>query len=232
LEAWRGRGIGRRLVEAAIDLILQRGGHTAYLFVRRNNAAALHLYESLGFVEVDRTTDLKYVVRPEAALGERPMRVLRRLGSREAGTLYELASQAVGPGRRWLTPVRRRHFVRSADERFFRRIGSLFTGESETTWGVWAGQDRLDDDRLRAGLCLQATRLWNRKPHRLSLWVRPASRGRLEASLAHDVMTLVHRQPIRPVQVSLPACEEAAIRALVDQGFSEVRTLILMKLDL
>jgi ribosomal protein S18 acetylase RimI-like enzyme len=226
LESFRGRGIGRRLVEAAIDLILQRGGNTAYLFVRHDNPAAIHLYESLGFAEVDRTTDCKYVPdRP--AEGDLSLRLLRRLQPWDAEALYELASLAMGAGRRWLTPVRRHHFVRPADERFLRGIGSLFSAERETTWGAFA-----TDGRLRAGLSLRARRLWNPRPHYLALWVHPGCRGQVEDALAQDVVALVREQPHRPAQVSLPACEEAAVDALLRQGFVEVRTLILMKLDL
>jgi ribosomal protein S18 acetylase RimI-like enzyme len=226
LESCREQGIGRKLVEAAIDLILRRGGRTAYLFVRQNNPAAIHLYESLGFVEVDRTVDLVFRAGSTAG-GERPLRLLRRLKPGESELLYELASQAMGPGARWLTPVRRRQFVRSADERFFRRLGALVSGESETIYGAHSS-----GTRLRAGLRLRATRLWNPKPHRLSLWVHPSYRGQLEALLAQDVMTLLERLPARRAEISLPACEEAAVRALCEHGFTEIRTLILMKLDL
>lgn len=227
LETWRGQGIGRRLVEAAINLVLRRGGHTAYLFVRQNNPAAIHLYKSLGFVEVDRTTDLKFANRPSMTEQAQPLGLLQRLQPQEAEALYGLASQAMGAGSRWLAPVRRRQFVRSVDERFFREIGALVSGERETTWGAFA-----TGDRLRAGLSLRATRLWNPKPHRLSLWVHPSYRGRLESLLAQDVVTLLAGEASRDVQVSLPACESAAIEALLGQGFLTIRTLILMKLDL
>ena len=226
LESYRARGIGRQLVEAAIDLVLQRGGHTAYLFVRENNPSAIHLYQSLGFVEVDRTTDFKYANRPKVG-GKWPLHLLRRLQPRDAEALYGLASQAMGAGSRWLVPVRRRQFVHSADERFFRAMGSFFSGKRETAWGASSASDR-----LRAGLTLRAARLWNPQPHRLSLWVHPAYRGQLEDSLARDVVALLGRERAQKVQVSLPACEKAAIDALLEQGFVAIRTLILMKLDL
>ena len=226
LESYRGRGIGRRLVEAAIDLVLRRGGHTAYLFVRDNNPSAIHLYQSLGFAEVDRTTDLKYANQPVGGQ-EGSLRLLQRLEPRDAEALYGLASQAMGAGSRWLAPVRRRQFVRSADERFFHAIGAFFSGARESAWGAFA-----TDDRLRAGLTVRAARMWNRQPHRLALWVHPSYRGQLEEGMAHDVVTLLQQEADRPAQVSLPACEGAAVDALLQQGFVEVRTLILMKLEL
>ena len=49
-EAYRGRGIGRRLTEALLAEGRQSGLHAFTLEVRVSNAAAIHVYESLGFV--------------------------------------------------------------------------------------------------------------------------------------------------------------------------------------
>jgi [ribosomal protein S18]-alanine N-acetyltransferase len=45
----RGRGLGRRLVEGAMQKARQRGARKMFLEVRDGNSAALRLYESLGF---------------------------------------------------------------------------------------------------------------------------------------------------------------------------------------
>jgi ribosomal-protein-alanine N-acetyltransferase len=45
----RRQGIGRRLVIAALGIAYQYGARKAFLEVRRSNAAALALYEGLGF---------------------------------------------------------------------------------------------------------------------------------------------------------------------------------------
>ena len=50
-EAFRGRGIGRSLVSAAIAEWRLRGGHTVELEVSYDRVAARGLYEALGFVE-------------------------------------------------------------------------------------------------------------------------------------------------------------------------------------
>lgn len=47
--AWQGRGIGRQLLEAALERGAARGAHVATLEVRRSNTRAIRLYESLGF---------------------------------------------------------------------------------------------------------------------------------------------------------------------------------------
>lgn len=50
--AARGRGLGRRLVAAALDWARRRGVRTATLRMAADNAAARTVYEGLGFTEV------------------------------------------------------------------------------------------------------------------------------------------------------------------------------------
>ncbi len=52
--AWRGRGIGKVLVIAALQGLISLGGHSATLEVRAGNEAAQKLYRHFGFVEVGR----------------------------------------------------------------------------------------------------------------------------------------------------------------------------------
>jgi ribosomal protein S18 acetylase RimI-like enzyme len=226
-DAYRGRGIGRSLVETALDDVKRRGGHTAYLYVREDNPAAVHLYESLGFVALDTMVDLALEEQGSALGSPATLRTLRRLRPREGPALYELAVQARGAGQRWLGLPRRRRFVRAADERLFQGLSALWTGQRDTFWGT-----STTDRRLRAGLSVRATSGWNRTPHRLDLWVHPAYRGRLEQRLAQDVMTLIAGLAPRRVFLSLPACEQAMIDALLERAFVQVRALTMMKLSL
>ena len=50
----RERGLGRRLLEAELDIFRERGVATVYLEVRTSNAAGRAFYERLGFREVGR----------------------------------------------------------------------------------------------------------------------------------------------------------------------------------
>jgi ribosomal protein S18 acetylase RimI-like enzyme len=227
LDGYRGRGIGRSLVETALDAIVQRNGQTAYLYVREDNPAALHLYESLGFRRVDRVIDLWFAAPGRGSDGPASgteLRLLRRLRPQEGQALYELAAQARGAGQKWLGLPRRRRFVRTADERLFQWLG---TGQRESFWGVSA-----TNQRLRAGLSVRASSGWTHKPHRIEIWVHPSYRGRVEPKLAQDVVTLVARLSPRRILVSLPECDRAMVDALVERAFSRARTLILLKLEL
>lgn len=70
--AARGRGVGRGLMQHALQAARGRGVMELFLEVRESNSAARRLYESLGFVEIGRRA--RYYDRPvEDAL------VLRRL---------------------------------------------------------------------------------------------------------------------------------------------------------
>lgn len=51
---WQGRGYGRALLRHLLELSREYGALMAFLEVRPSNAAAVRLYESLGFSEVGR----------------------------------------------------------------------------------------------------------------------------------------------------------------------------------
>ncbi|MFN2132011.1 MAG: GNAT family N-acetyltransferase [Anaerolineae bacterium] len=224
LDRFRRQGIGKELMEAALDFIASRGGEVVYLYVREDNEPALHLYRELGFAELERLSELELL--PQHRSPPQGLELLHPLKAAEQPALYELVRVAEGPGQRWLGRAQRRRYVMTADERLLKWLGGLFTGEHETRWVV-AGATGLD-----AAVVLQSTHLWNLRPHRLRLWVYPSRRGDLEEQLASDVMRLLSWQPARPTWASLPASEWRATTALVSEGFRLVRTLILMRRQL
>ncbi len=52
--AFRGKGVGRLLVQRVLGDCRKRGGATVFLEVRFSNAVAIELYRRLGFVETGR----------------------------------------------------------------------------------------------------------------------------------------------------------------------------------
>lgn len=52
--AWRGRGIGARLLDDLLAMAEERGASTMWLEVRESNVAARRLYSSRGFTESGR----------------------------------------------------------------------------------------------------------------------------------------------------------------------------------
>jgi len=61
LPDWRGQGIGRRLIDAAVAAAWRRGFKRIELTVYASNAAALRLYGSVGFVEEGRLRAAAYI---------------------------------------------------------------------------------------------------------------------------------------------------------------------------
>ena len=51
---WRNRGVGRRLVEAALERARAREAEECFLEVRESNLVARRLYEELGFAAIGR----------------------------------------------------------------------------------------------------------------------------------------------------------------------------------
>ena len=84
--AYRGKGIGRQLVEAAIDESVQLGAEGVLLQVYKDNATALKLYKTLGFGKVSGETEAtaKSRVANSADLG--PAATAERLRNRSIGS--------------------------------------------------------------------------------------------------------------------------------------------------
>ena len=72
---WRWRGIGRRLMEVAVDCAREEACDSLALTMFANNAPAADLYRKLGFREVARVSQLadpKYLSRGPLLLLQRP----------------------------------------------------------------------------------------------------------------------------------------------------------------
>ena len=67
-EAYRGRGIGKRLMEAAMEKAAAIGGERFTLEVRESNKAAIALYRSLGFNEEGKRRDFYENPREDAVI--------------------------------------------------------------------------------------------------------------------------------------------------------------------
>lgn len=56
----QGRGLGRRLLREAFRVARERGGSTMHLETSRRLGAAVHLYRSEGFEEIEEATSSPY----------------------------------------------------------------------------------------------------------------------------------------------------------------------------
>lgn len=74
--SWQGRGLGSRLLQAAIAASEKQGARTIEIDVWHDNAGARRLYERFGFVAVGT----KAFVLPSGQVDGHDIRMIRRLG--------------------------------------------------------------------------------------------------------------------------------------------------------
>jgi len=53
-QSFRGRGLGRHLLQALTDGLVAQGVETVFLEVRSSNNVAVNLYQSIGFVRIQK----------------------------------------------------------------------------------------------------------------------------------------------------------------------------------
>jgi [ribosomal protein S18]-alanine N-acetyltransferase len=70
---YRGRGLGARLVESALEVTAARGAREIFLEVRPSNRTARDLYERYGFREVGRRRGYYSVPAEDAIVMRRPL---------------------------------------------------------------------------------------------------------------------------------------------------------------
>ena len=223
-DAHRGQGIGRQLVEAAIDEALQLGAEGILLQAHRDNAPALQLYTSLGFREVSGETGFRLddiapvVVQDAAGYHIRPWRAT------DGQVVYELARRIMPPGQRWVRPLRVEDYRPDWLVRLGRRISDLLAGRRVHRLVA------LHEDRLVAMMAVTAA--LRQGEHHLMLLTDPDHAGQVGAALVSRALQILSDFPPRPVGITLDSEQRATARVLRDYGFKEQRTLLTMRKDL
>ncbi len=225
-EPYQGRGIARALMDAAIELIREGHGRIVTLQVRDDNAAALHIYRTMGFQEIFGTAHLRLdrvpTVRP---LSLSPTRLRpRRFTAADARMDYELACAATPEPVQIERPIRLMRYRLGLEHRladWFRRLA----GGGPTLRLVQETEDRFD------ATVIAEPGTW-RGENRISLTVRPSSRGLIERELISHALHHLARWSQRVTKVRHPTYHPEGIQAFKAFGFREIRTLLWMKREL
>ena len=213
---YRRRGIGRAMLEAAIELATMRGGERVILEIERENLAAQELYRSLGFTKVGGIAYLSLAkigqvspVSPGAGL------CWERLGAGEGQEAYALAKAAIPLKIQRLRPIRKGQFQISLLDRMTSWIGNLAAGRDVHRLGLREGT------KLVALLNIYALHSYGGK-HQLELFIHPDYEGRVEETLLEKGLEALKKYPQKGVTISLPLSQSEAFKK---HGFREVRTL-------
>jgi GNAT superfamily N-acetyltransferase len=214
---WQGRGIGRALMEKALEELTRQGAMWAGLEVQADNEAACQLYERLGFKEVGR---ILHMLRPASPLqlDEPPSHAgLRKGRGRDSAALFSLVCAMVPEPQRSLLEIR------SGDYRpdWQRALDLWFERRREAWWVVEEGED------IRGAVRVVCER--KRRPDRLEVLVSPGREGRFERVLVHRAMFNLRGLHRRMVEIQIPGPSSSLVTVLESLGFRELRVLVQMQ---
>lgn len=218
--AFRRRGIARQLMEAAMDFVAARGAAWAFLMVRRENQAAIRLYETLGFAEVGGRVTLRreFPPRPVAEAPMLPGRAVREVTFRDGRALADLARNAAPETLQRIRPVQPDVWFSEAEGGAGGWLLNLL-GRRSHRWVLEEAGRLLAYARLDVG---------KRKYHRLRFMALPHARGQVEEPLLSRMLNLLAGAPALPVLADVGAEEMPAIDMLRARGFAESRWLLVM----
>ncbi len=218
----RSRGIGRRLMQAALAYIWDQGGRWVTLQVREDNLAAISLYRSMGFEEIGKVVEME-LERPAKILGSSGEKAMAFDLSRWEEE-YELAKVSIPPGLLWLERPKREGFRPLSSNPFLNRLAYLAQGCDLYHVMVLEGERMVATAALWKSL--------SGKRHKLQFLIHPEVRGRVEEPLAEGILKPLTK-PFRGVAYTkIPAEYEELVRVLEKAGFKSARVLIQMRLDL
>jgi ribosomal protein S18 acetylase RimI-like enzyme len=212
---YRGRGIARRLMEAAVAHIRERGGELALLTVRADNAPAYQLYLSLGFVHFDSTTHLRLDGVPNIELKPSEGYKVRPMGLGEWRARYELAKETTPPEVQAFNPLSEREY-RVAP--WMRLIDPFFNFLQRVEDHRWVAEA---DGKVVGVLTMQAVRYPSM--HQLRLLVHPEHGAAAEALLTKG-LSLLRAYPGRGVLATLRSSLTGVLELFKRYGFVEVST--------
>jgi ribosomal protein S18 acetylase RimI-like enzyme len=218
--AYQGQGIGRALMEAAVEAVRGRGGTWVGLEVREDNQVARGLYERMGFELVGTMVE---AIRP-AGVGW-PRHDIRLPGLRvargaESGDLYRLARMGLDSAHRQVLEVRRSAYRAGWEARI--------TGWLEGVCGNWWVVER--EGRVVGGLRVSSR--WFAHWHRIEVLVETERMEELGPQLVAAGVDLLSRRPTWETTTVLPGRREALEPAFVEAGFRRARRLVQMRLML
>jgi len=216
---YRGIGIGRAMVEAAVATARQQGARWIGLEVREDNPAAHGLYVHMGFEAVGRQLHLirpagvTWPNRSEIALAWRASKPKERL------LWMRLADEVYNRRQKWVLEIRPNEYNYGGLER---KLDLWFSGEREGAWLYGETEARL------------ALRVKTDKRSRFHVWdmlVHPQMGEAGAQAIVAQALHATRRFAPWPV-IALVADQAALAEALYDVGFKLHRPLVQMVLEL
>jgi ribosomal protein S18 acetylase RimI-like enzyme len=224
----RGRGIGRQLMNAAIEFVKEMRGRSVALHVRQRNIPAVRLYESMNFNRITATT---FFYTPRVG-GVKQVPIPNGLTMREhnldegdARAVYALFRAAIPINVQMERPLYQSTFRLGAEVTFSNFWRGLVGLGRARHWVVEEIPGKF------VGTLSVQPGAWNTE-HKLSFIVHPDWQGKLEEPLISTALTYLKSCPARSVALQHSEDHPAGIQALQAFGFRVKHTHIWMKLVL
>jgi ribosomal protein S18 acetylase RimI-like enzyme len=220
-KSYRGRGIGRALVVAALERIADRRGSWAVLQVRSDNPVAKGLYQRLGFESLTEDVLMQLDRLPSQVASAEPPAGLHPYQPGEWQARYTLESACRSELAQWWRPVRSHDFMQLAESRLGEKIWEVLGRNRMRRWVIQG------ENGLAAWLSIDARR-WQGM-HRLAFAVHPRCRGQWEQALTSYALSFLSEYPRWPVRVEHQGEHRELVQALEAVGFRVLRNHLAMR---
>jgi len=215
------RGLARRLLEAAQDEIVKRGGSLCSLKVREDNTPAYALYRSAGFSHFDTTLHMKREEPVTALSVSLHGYQVRELSLADWYALwrdrFDLARREIPIDVQSLVPVEAATFRKS---RFVRMLAPLALRISAICLHHWAIER---DGCLVATLAVRGDATGNRN-HEIDIVIDPEHQSALAGGLLDLGLAALASEPHANVLVETRAVNEAVLAGLRARAFDVMST--------
>ncbi|MBC7261530.1 MAG: GNAT family N-acetyltransferase [Chloroflexi bacterium] len=220
---FRGRGIARQLMKAAIQEARQKGARWIILEVQTDNAPARQLYTELGFQVYDTIAELSLPASKQAQR-QTPTLVLRERRPEDWQGVYHLLQATTPEAVQAVRPIVDSHYRPTIKQSLGRWLDSLLYLRQTRDW-------LFEEDGHIVAL-LQATGQYTKAAHRLQIYVHPDHRGAIEEGLVASGLDWLSHFPDREVASTVSTSHPEALQAFQRIGFRTLRLLDQMGLNL
>ena len=217
---FRSHGIGRALMDAAMEKVRDHSGKWVGLEVREDNEVARGLYEGMGFQAVGR---LQHLIRPAGEAWPTALTPRRTWQSSRPDDNYDwfnLAKAVYHQRQREILGIRPNSYEFGG---VMRAIEMWFSGERERAWLL------VSEEETRL-----AARVWTDRRAHFHVWdllIHPlAGAPGARETVAHVIQEM--RRTCPWTTIALIADQGALHQALLTVGFETHRTLLQMQCDL
>lgn len=217
---YRGCGLARTLVKAALDYIRAQGGRYALLNVRADNEPAYRLHRSLGFLHLETSTTLKGTARPIASPILPNEYTLRPLPVTDWHTHLAVMQQLASPETRLVCPPTAKQFQVGW---IGRSLQALIDRAQHVKSQMWVVETAVQP----IGLVICHAHSSGSNPHRALIEFAPDHLIAAPAAISHALNFCVGQRAgaVHPMLIHLVGQSPVSIDQLHTNGFTPIATM-------